>query len=223
MCQLSCTMYPFLFFDLDGTLTESGPGIIHALGRAFRQMGLESRMPADMRPFIGPPLRDSLEAFCGITGKEADRFIRLYRRAYEEEGILKGDPYAGIPELLRQLREAGYTLCTATSKMRDVALLVLEKYALAPCFAVIGGGEVAEGQDKAAVIRRTLETAGARPADTLMIGDRKYDVLGARACGMDCVGVLYGYGDRKELEAAGARYIVSSVDELSRLLLGRGL
>ncbi len=223
MCQLSPSRYPFLFFDLDGTLTESGPGIIHALGRAFRQMGLEDKMPADMHLFIGPPLRDSLRDFCGITGAGADRLIQLYRAAYEAEGILKGDPYAGIPELLRRLGEAGYTLCTATSKMRDVAVKVLDKYALSPYFSVIGGGNAVEGQDKAAVIRQTLEAAGARPEDTLMIGDRKYDVLGAKACGVDCVGVLYGYGGRTELEEAGAKYIAGSVDDLSRLLLGAGL
>lgn len=219
MSLFSPARYPFLLFDLDGTLTESGPGIIGSIRWAFGQMGLEAGSDAELRRFIGPPLRDSLRDFRGMTETEIDRFIPLYRVHYEAFGILQSDPYPGIPELLAGLRERGYTLLTATSKLRDVAMQVLDHYRLTPYFTYIGGGDAIGGQDKPAVIRQTLEKAGAAPEGSLMIGDRKYDILGAKANAVASLGVLYGYGDRPELQAAGADTIAESVEALGKILL----
>ena len=219
MSAITPARFPFLLFDLDGTLTESGPGITGSLAWTFRQMSMEPGSPQELRRFIGPPLRDSLRDFRGLSGREADRFIELYRRHYETVGMFQCAPYPGIPTLLKELRQSGYTLLTATSKLREVALQVLRHYGLMDFFAYVGGGHPVEGQDKPAVVRRTLAAVGAAADRSLMIGDRKYDVLGAKANGIACLGVLYGYGDRPELEAAGADYIAASVADLRRLLL----
>lgn len=219
MSAITPGRFPYLLFDLDGTLTESGPGITGSIAWTFQQMGLEPGDPQELRRFIGPPLRDSLRDFRGLSDREADRFIELYRSRYETVGILQSDPYPGIPDLLGDLRQEGYTLFTATSKLREVALQVLEHYDLTAYFAYVGGGDPVIGQDKPSVIRRTLQAAGAAASQSLMIGDRKYDVLGAKANRMASLGVLYGYGSRPELEAAGADYIVESVGALRRMLL----
>ncbi len=219
MSAITPSRFPFLLFDLDGTLTESGPGITGSIAWTFRQMGMEPGSSQELRRFIGPPLRDSLQDFRGLSDRETSRFIELYRRRYETVGMFQCEPYPGIPALLEDLRQAGYTLLTATSKLRDVALQVLRHYGLADFFTYVGGGHPVEGQDKPAVVRRTLEAVGAQAGQSLMIGDRKYDVLGAQANGIACLGVLYGYGDRAELEAAGADYIAESVAGLRRILL----
>lgn len=219
MAHVGPAQYPYLLFDLDGTLTESGPGIAESLQWAFSQMGLAQESPENIMQYIGPPLRESLRRFRGMEKGDIDRFIEIYRERYETKGMLQSDPYPGIPTLLRRLRDAGYTLLTATSKLEQVAANVLKRYDLADCFAHIGGGDFVLGQDKPSVISRSLAACGASPDRALMIGDRKYDILGAKANAIACVGVLYGYGSRQELIEAGADYLVDSVDALGQLLL----
>lgn len=219
MSQITPVSHPFLLFDLDGTLTESGPGITDSLQWTFRQMGMEPEKPENLRRYIGPPLADSLRDFRGMKDNAIVRFITLYRSRYETIGVLKSDPYPGIPALLDRLKKAGYILLTATSKLQSVAEDVLTRYKLSSYFTHIGGGDFVLGQDKASVICRSLSAVGATPHRSLMIGDRKYDILGAKANGLPSIGAVYGYGSRQELLDAGADYLAESVQSLGALLL----
>ena len=208
--------YDVLFFDLDGTLTDPGEGITNAVTHALARFGIPVEDRRTLYPFIGPPLADSFRDFYGFDPEQCRTAVKVYREYYGDRGLFENRVYDGIPEALDALRSDGLRLAVATSKPEHFARRILERFGLADRFAYIAGAAMNETRlRKAEVIRYALETMGLRdPARVLMVGDRKHDVLGARECGMDCLGVLYGYGDRQELEAAGAKWIVPTVAEL---------
>ena len=159
--------------------------------------------------------------FCGLDRPGGLRAVELYREYYREKGIWENQVYAGIPELLAQLRSAGRKLLVATSKPEEFAHQILEHFHLSPYFDFVSGASMDSRRvRKADVIARALAHEGLTPGPELvMVGDREHDVLGAREAGLDCVGVLFGYGSRAELEAAGAAKIAATVPELARILL----
>ena len=213
--------YTHLFFDLDGTLTDPGLGITNAVMYALRQFGIEVADRRTLYPFIGPPLIESFPEFYGFDEEQTRAAVRHYRVYYGETGLFENEVYPAFPALLDRLRDAGYRLAIATSKPEHFARRIAEHFGFADRFDCVAGAAMNETRlKKAEVIRYALDTLGLDdPAKVLMIGDRRHDVLGAKECGLDCVGVLYGYGDRAELEAAGARYVVETAEELERLLL----
>ncbi len=213
----------FVFFDLDGTLTESGPGIVRSVRHALRQFGIDEPDDAKLRRFIGPPLVYSFSTFYGFSDDDARKAMAAYRDYYGVHGIFDNGVYAGIPELLASLKAAGKTLCVATGKPEKYMYPILERYGLRGYFSYCGGSDEAETRaDKATVIRYVLDASGAHPDDVIMVGDRHHDIDGARANGVQSVGVLYGYGSREELAEAGADYIAESVPALRDVLLGGG-
>lgn len=218
--RLVAPRYRYLLFDLDGTLTDPGAGITRSVQYALRHMGIEVPDPSVLTPFIGPPLRESFGAFYGLEGERADEAIRSMREYFAERGIFENDPYPGIHDTLARLGAAGHTLCVATSKPTLFAERILGHFALARYFRFVGGAEMdGRRQAKAEVIAHVMERCGiASASECLMIGDRRHDIAGAQAHGMDSCGVLWGYGSRAELTGAGATYVAASLDELERLL-----
>jgi phosphoglycolate phosphatase len=213
-----------VLFDLDGTLTDAAPGIINCLLYALDSMGVDHPDDDAIRTFLGPPLAVTFREHFGMSDAEIDVAIAKYRERYHDIGLFENDVYAGIPELLTALNATDLTLAVATSKPTYSATRILEHFALAEHFAFIGGSDL-EGvrHDKAAVIAHTLEELEgmgiARPAaEVVMIGDREHDVHGARVHGNDTIGVLWGYGSRAELTAAGAVLLVATPDELESVL-----
>ncbi len=209
-----------LLFDLDGTLTDSAPGITNSAAYALRSFGIEVN-PAGLRKFVGPPLFESFEKYYGFSSEEAKRAVTKYREYFADRGIFENEPYAGIKEMLQQFVDAGKHLLVATSKPVTFAEQILEHFSLASYFEGIFGSELnGTRTDKAEVIAYALEQSGiADKQQAVMIGDREYDILGARANGLDCIGVLYGYGSKEELEAAGATLLARTPQDLVRLLL----
>lgn len=206
-----------ILFDLDGTLTDSGPGIINSLLYTVEKMGLAPHEHSFYRKFIGPPLSWSFQNLLGLSPEDAQRGIQVYREYYTVKGIWENEPYPGVKELLQELKAAGKTLMVATSKPEVMARQVLEHFALMPCIDYLAGATLDESRDrKAEAIARCLAQGR---GSAVMVGDRKHDILGAAANRIPCVGVLYGYGSREEFEEAGAAYIAESVADLRRLLL----
>ena len=194
-----------ILFDLDGTLTDSGEGIINCATLALRHFGLPIPSYADMRTFVGPPLRDS---------------FRVYRSRYIPTGMFENTPYPGIRELLEKLRAEGYTLYVATSKPEEMSVTILEKFDLVKYFHRICGASIDSSRStKDAVIAYLLESSGAKE-DMVMVGDTKYDILGAKAHGIPAIGVGWGYGKVEEMEEAGAVGIAKTMDELIGLIRG---
>ena len=208
-----------VLFDLDGTLTDSGEGIINCAALALRHFGLPIPAYEDMRTFVGPPLRDSFIRF-GVPADQADEAIRVYRSRYIPTGMFENTPYPGIRELLEALRAEGYTLYVATSKPEEMSVTILEKFDLARYFHRICGASIDSSRStKDAVIAYLLESSGAKE-DMVMVGDTKYDILGAKAHGIPAIGVGWGYGKVEEMEEAGAVGIAETMDELIGLIRG---
>lgn len=211
----------FLLFDLDGTLTDPALGITRSAQFALRRFGIDEPDLTRLHRFIGPPLLDSFRDFYGMTAEQAREALAAYREYYAVTGIYENEVYPGIPELLRDARRAGYRVIMATSKPEMYACRLMQHFGLTEHFTCIAGADMAEKRaDKAAVIRHVMEREGLTdPAEAVMIGDRRFDVEGGRSLGMRTVGVLYGYGDREELTAAGADAIAATVDDLRACLL----
>lgn len=194
-----------ILFDLDGTLTDPGIGITNSVMYALKKMGREVPPRETLFPFIGPPLIWSFVNLCGCTGEEAKLGVQYYREYFSDIGIFENQVYPGIPELLDRLRAAGKRIVMATSKPEDFAGRIAERFGLSARFDFIAGSRMDETRTaKAEVIQYALESVGVAPEDCLMVGDREHDVLGAAACHISCLGVLYGYGSREELQNAGA-------------------
>jgi phosphoglycolate phosphatase len=205
-----------LLFDLDGTLTDSRDGIIRCIAHALHELGETVPEPADFERFIGPPLVESFAVLLAAPDDERiARAIALYRERYVRTGLYENRVFPGIPGLLHELSERGLTLFVATSKPSVYATRIAEHFGLDRFFHGIYGPECdGTRNDKAELLAHLLEVEGLVAADTVMIGDRKHDVIGARANGLAAIGVTWGYGSRAELAAAGADAIVDTMPEL---------
>ena len=212
-------MYKTILFDLDGTLTESAPGIINSLIYALEKFDIEIPERKEMECFIGPPLTESFAEFCGFSEEETERAMAYYREYYAEKGIFDNALYPGIREMLENLKEKNIEMLVATSKPEPFARQILNHFEIDTYFSCISGSTFEEKKDnKPLVIAHALEKCEKEKAEILMVGDRYFDVVGAHKNGIDCAGVLYGYGSKAELEKAGAEYLLASPEEILQLL-----
>lgn len=207
-----------ILFDLDGTLTDSGEGIINCAWLALKHFGLPLPDKDTMRVFVGPPLRDSFLRF-GVPEEDVETAIEIYRSRYVPTGMFENTPYPGIKSMLAALKEKGHKLFVATSKPEGMATAILEKFQLAPYFDLICGASMDDTRDsKDKVIAYLLEKTGGNE-DYIMVGDTAFDVEGAAVNGIPTVGVAWGYGKVEDMEAAGANAIAHSPAELLEILL----
>lgn len=197
--------YDVILFDLDGTLTDSAEGIVNCAEYALNAMGITEPDRSRLLRFIGPPLVDSFMDFYGMSREDALKAVALYRERFPVKGIFENRVYEGIPEALDMLKKAGKRLAVATSKPEVYAKRILEHFELAEYFEAVTGAELSgERNAKSEVIEECLKRLGNPDKGTvLMVGDRKHDVIGAKACGVDCAGVKFGYAEENELENAG--------------------
>lgn len=213
-------VYKICLFDLDGTITDSAPGIVNSVIYALKKFGIKETDREKLLQFIGPPLTESFHRFYGFTEEDGWKAVEYYREYYAEKGIFECTVYEGLEDALKKIKESGRKILVATSKPEVYAKRIIEHFGLTKYFDYIAGMELDGGRGtKARVIEYALETCKIKNRDeVLMIGDREYDVFGAESLGIDCVGVLYGFGSREELENAGAKYIISRPEELINIL-----
>ena len=223
-----------ILFDLDGTLTESGPGITRSVQYALHQMGIEEPDLQKLEPFVGPPLNLSFRERYGMNEEETGRAIHYFRESYDTKGIYENNVYPGVRELLQMLHEQGSRLAIASSKPEPMVHRVLEHFGIVGYFDVIVGSHVEEELDnkmgadnKLLMVKKALQGLGlsVEPGHRkyyAMVGDRSFDMNGAKANHVTAVGVSYGYGSRRELEEAGADFIADTVEELGRILTAYG-
>ena len=208
----------FILFDLDGTLTDPSKGITNSVIYSLNKFDITVENRADLYKMIGPPLRDSFERYFGFSKEKANLAVQFYREYYKNIGLYENSIYAGIPELLKNLNNK--SLILATSKPTVFAVTVLEHLNLSDYFAFISGSELnGTRADKAEIISYALKQC--KITDTsqaVMVGDRSYDIIGAKQNCVASIGVLYGFGKQNELAAAGADYIANNVTELKNLL-----
>ena len=207
-------------FDFDGTVFDTLEGITRSIQYALRKHGRDAEL-TELRCFAGPPLVDKFMEVYGVSREEAAALVTDFRERYRPVGVYESAPFPGIRELLQTLRKAGITVGIATSKPQPLAELLLERSGLADCFDVIrGSSEALNNASKSQILRMVMESCGAERDSTVLIGDTKYDVLGAHEVGIPCIGVRWGYAAEGELEAAGAEAIADDMKALEGLLLG---
>lgn len=214
-------MKQIILFDLDGTLTDPKEGITKSVQYALKAYGIEEPDRDKLCSFIGPPLTDSFQEYYGFTPEAARGAILKYREYFSGKGIFENKVYEGIAQMLKELKQDGFELAVATSKPELFAEQILEHFDLKQYFTVIGGADMEETRvKKADVIAYTLERLSVEKeeADIVMVGDRRHDAEGAKVHGIPCLGVLYGYGSRTELLAAGAEALAENVEDLKKQL-----
>ena len=210
----------FILFDLDGTLTDPGEGIINSLQYSLDRYGIKGDREI-LKQFIGPPLMDSFQKYFDFDEEKAQEAIAIYREYFAEKGVFENEIYPGIAELLKILQDQGKKLAVATTKPTVFAHQVLKYFSIDSYFKeelVIGSFLDGTRTDKSEIIGTVLELVDSSNLSKVMVGDRKFDVLGAKAHGIPAIGVLYGYGSTDELETAGATVIAQTVADLQRLL-----
>lgn len=212
--------YDAVLFDLDGTLTESEPGIVNSVQYALERMGAPGASAEQLRSFIGPPLFESFMRVGSFDEAGAKKAVELYRERFGAIGWKENSVYPGIAQLLRALKRRGAYVAVATAKPLEYSSRILEYFGLAPFVDRLEAITLTERHaDKGEIVRRALPPKYSRAC---MIGDRASDVVGANENGIDGIGALYGYGSREELEGAGAKAIAEDVSQLSALLLDKG-
>jgi phosphoglycolate phosphatase len=209
-------MPKYVYFDLDGTLTDPFEGISNCIAHALERLGVPRPADANLRHFIGPPL---LEAFGELVGHElAPRALEHYRERFGDIGWQENFVYPGIRESLTEITGAGHRCFVATTKPHVFARRIVEHFELAPYFTAVYGSELdGTRTDKTELLRyaRRERSAG---MDSVMIGDRHHDIVGALNNGFRAIGVTWGYGTTEELRGAGADCLAARPAELSRLL-----
>ncbi len=214
-------MITTVFFDLDGTLTDSRPGILSGMAHALTALGLPTVPDAVPRDVIGPPLYDSFRGIYGLDDRAAREGVRLYREYYSAGGLFENEVYPGIPEMLRRLSEAGLRLALATGKPHEYAHRIVHHFGLDASLAAVFGAELDGTRgDKAELLSYAAESLSLAPRECVMVGDRRYDIEGALTVGMAPIGVLWGYGDRAELAAAGGTRFAATPGEVCDIILG---
>ena len=213
-------LYKYLLFDLDGTLTDSADGIINSIVYALGKFGITVENRESLRKFLGPPLVDAFMEYYGFAKEDALKAVEYYRERFRDIGIFENSMYDGIPELLRELYEAGYEIIMATSKPEQFAKRIAKHFDIEKYFSLIAGatfdGKLSVKTD---IIKYALDSKGITDkSSVIMIGDRHHDMEGATAVGVESIGVLYGYGSRDELEVSGATYIAETVKDIKKFI-----
>lgn len=212
--------YDYVFFDLDGTLTDSGEGIINSFKYTFKHYGMEEPSREVLRTFIGPSLYMTFEGYFGFSHEKAVEAIAVYRTYLNEKGLYENKVYPGVMEILKYLHEQGIKIAMATSKPECQSIKVAEYFGFTEYFDKICGAELdGSRSDKADIIQYAIDSLGVKDkSKILMVGDRKFDILGAKKIGVDSCGILHGYGTREELQEAGADFIINTPEELKAIL-----
>lgn len=207
-----------IIFDLDGTLTDSGEGIINCAELALRHFGLPVPDRQAMGVFVGPPLHDTFLKF-GVPEDKVEEAVKVFRSRYTTVGKFENTPYPGVHSMLQSLKEHGHTLLIATSKPENMAIEILEKFELAQYFDRICGATLDRSRiNKEDVIAYLLKCSNANQS-RIMVGDTAFDVIGAAAHGIATVGVSWGYGSTVEMKNAGAVAIADTIEQLLAILI----
>ncbi len=209
-------MFKYILFDLDGTLTDAAPGITNSIKYALNKFGIQEPGEQRLRKCLGPPLITSFSEIFGLSEQNAEKAVEYYREYFKPRGIYENEVYAGIPELLNELKAQEKTLIVATSKPEPFAKTILEHFGLDGYFALIAGSNLDNTRSrKSQVIDYALETLGINDRENaVMVGDREHDIIGAKETGLRSIGVLYGYAAPGELESAGADFLANTPQDI---------
>lgn len=211
-------MYKFVLFDFDGTVYDTVEGITKSVRYAINKYGMDASLQ-ELRCFAGPPLLDKFMEVFGVDEERAKELVAAYRERYRPIGLQECRLFPGMKELLVKLRKQGIKTAITTIKPQEMAEMLLEREDMLGLFDVIYGSTLTRNVSKPILVQQAMDTLGASVTDTVLVGDTKYDILGAHEKGIPAIGVRYGYAAENELEAAGADFIAEDMAELEKLLL----
>ena len=216
-------MKDIIFFDFDGTIVDSAPGIKASVQYALLHFGIEENREEILNLFIGPPLFDAFSEHYNMSEKDADTAVEKYRENYNGNGAMNNFlVYDGVEEMLKTLNREGFTLCIASAKPTPYIKKMLESVDLIKYFYFINGASFDETKrTKSAVIKETIEVNNFSKERILMVGDRENDVTGAKKNDIDILGVLYGYGDEEELSDAGCEKLAETPEEVVKIIMNQ--
>ncbi len=208
-----------VIFDLDGTIINSERGITGCLRALLSDLGMEQPPQEKLLCFIGPPLEQQLQAVFGFDEEKAKASVTKFRARFDKEGIFECDVYPGVKELICRLKQRGHAVYLASSKHENACVRILKHFELARYFdGIYGSTGMGKDNSKESVLRRLFEETGESRSDAVLVGDTKFDVLGAKAAGIPCVGVTYGFGSEEELALAGAIALCKDAGEVEEYL-----
>lgn len=210
-------MIKYVFLDLDGTVTDSAPGILNSVEYAIEKMGFPKENRKDLEKYVGPPLVEAFAENYHISVEDATQMVVFYREYFSTKGIFENEVYEGFENLLEN---SDKLFVLATSKPEHFAVKIMEHFNLNKYFKYISGSPMNEAKyTKTDVIKKALNDLNINDLnEVIMVGDRKYDAEGANELGIKSIGVLYGYGTEEELKSSGFTYIVNTVEELGKLI-----
>jgi phosphoglycolate phosphatase len=213
-------MFDTILFDLDGTLTDPGEGITNSVAYALEKYDIKVEDKKELYKFIGPPLKDSFMKYYGFSEEEAIKAIEYYRERFRDIGIFENKVYEGVENMLKAINDSGKKIVLATSKPEEFAVRILEHFELKKYFTFVAGASMDSSRSKKGdVIAYAISLCEGFDKNTaVMIGDREHDIIGAKENGLKSIGVLYGYGSEKELKSCGADYIVSTPEDILKLI-----
>jgi phosphoglycolate phosphatase len=213
------TKHSHIFFDLDGTLTDPKEGITNSVAFALNYFNIKVRDLNELDCFIGPPLKESFMQFYKMSDEDACMAVKKYRERFRIKGMCENKIYPGVEEMLCVLKNAGKTLAVVTSKPTVFSEQIIDHFQITKYFSAVIGSELdGTHSDKSEVIKYALSCLHVHPFEALMVGDRKYDVIGAKQCDVTSVSVAYGYAEPGELKNANSDYIVDDIAGLTELL-----
>lgn len=213
-------MKKLIIFDLDGTLLDTSPGILHSYSKTGEKLRLTPKAVSEKSCVIGGPLRDGFNTLYHIANDEQlTEAVNEYRSLYSSEGIKLYKPYKGIERLLSELKKAGLYTAVATLKLQDFADEMLKDAGLSPYFDVIKGWDMSDGCTKSVLLKRAMDSLGAKPDESVLVGDSRYDLNGASEAGTAFIGVSYGFGIKQSDTFPGMEYIAESPEQLLNHLL----
>ena len=215
--------YKYILFDLDGTLTDSVLGVISGFSYVIKKMGREVPDESVLRKFVGPPLIVSFGKHLGYPPEQAEKAVEYYRSVYSGGEMFKCRPYPGVYDCIASLKGCGAKIFTGTSKPEQYTVKLLEHHGLLYLFDRVYGADPAQGRyRKKDVLEYALASCGIRDKSrAVLVGDTKYDIIGAKEVGIDTVGVLYGFGTREELELYGADHVADTARDISQYILNK--
>lgn len=215
--------YDAVLFDFDGTVADTAEGIFNGIYHVLDSMGINRPEAKELRYFIGPPLHDSFHTIFGFDEEKCNAAVATYREYYSAKGLFELTMYDGMEELFRKLKEQNIKLGIASAKPEVFLKRIIDYYNMTEIFDIVAGSDIAYAHiDKSAIIKRTIELLNLpEGAKVLMVGDRSFDIDGAKKAGIDSAGVLFGYGSREEFEEAGAEYIVEKATDIFDIIISR--
>ena len=212
-------MYKYILFDLDGTLTNPKEGITKCVQYALRTFGIE-RECEELVPFIGPPLKEQFMEYASLSEEEAVCAVEAYRERFAPIGIFENQIYDGVEDMLRTLKDSGMIVAVATSKPTIYSERICDNYGISPYLTCLCGSELdGRNTDKALVIEKVIEKLGAKKEETIMVGDRIHDYIGAKKNGIAFIGVSYGFASEGEFDDADSLCIASTPRQIADYIL----